>query len=154
MSQKFFLTFSSISLSSDKVEKRTVPHFKAWNLNNLVYFIQFWRKTNRNWAMIKNICDIFFGTVSTQVKFVRDGGRLFVNNLYCTPICQKYIFQNICHLYHSIMSYLALSSTYTLKNECFFYCWSLNGCMYHAGNISKLNLIAVCFFTLNCSIGL
>ena len=63
-SENFFWKFLSTSLSSYKVEKRTVPHFKAWNLINLIYFIQFWRKTNRNWAMIKNICDIFFGTVS------------------------------------------------------------------------------------------
>ena len=54
-----------IFLDSDEVQRRTIPHFNALNQLDLIYSTSFLPKTNANCTMTKNICDIFFGTVST-----------------------------------------------------------------------------------------
>ena len=56
--------FLTISLDSDKIQKRTIPHLKAENLNITVYFMHFLQKITLRVAMDKNVCIIFFVTVS------------------------------------------------------------------------------------------
>ena len=75
--QKFFLQnpqnwkkriwiFSTISLDAEKIQKRTIPHLKAENLIITVYFMHFLQKITMRVAMDKNVCIIFFVTVSNH----------------------------------------------------------------------------------------
>ena len=65
--------FLPISLDSDKIQKRTVPHLKAENLIITVYFMHFLRKITMRAAMDQNVCIIFFVTVSSLwlVHYIR-----------------------------------------------------------------------------------
>ena len=52
-------------MDSKQVQKRTVPHLKADNLKDLIYFIPNSQNINNKWARAQNTSLIFFGTVST-----------------------------------------------------------------------------------------
>ena len=58
--------FLTISLDSDKIQKRTIPHLKAENLIITVYFMHFLQKITMRVATDKNVCIIFFITVSNM----------------------------------------------------------------------------------------
>ena len=64
--------FLPISLNSDKIQKRTVPHLKAENLIITVHFMHFLQKIIMRAAMDQNVCIIFFVTVSSSVAKVAD----------------------------------------------------------------------------------
>ena len=57
-----------ISLNSDKIQKRTVPHLKAENLIITVHFMHFLGKITVRAVTDQNACIIFFVTVSRISK--------------------------------------------------------------------------------------
>ena len=56
----------TISLDSDKIQKRTIPHLKAENLIITVYFMHFLQKITVRVTTDINVCIIFFVTVSSN----------------------------------------------------------------------------------------
>ena len=68
--KKRILIFLTISLDSDKIQKRTIPHLKAENLIITVCFIHFLQKITVRVATDKNVCIIFFVTVSSYTHYV------------------------------------------------------------------------------------
>ena len=60
--KKRILIFLTISLDSDKIQKRTIPHLKAENLIITVYFMHFLQKIIMRAAMDQNVCIIFFSS--------------------------------------------------------------------------------------------
>ena len=56
--------FLSISFDSGQIQKCTIPHLKAENIIITVYFMHFLQKITVRVATDKNVCIIFFVTVS------------------------------------------------------------------------------------------